>query len=181
MGFRNREIEVKLEVMSKDSLADLRRDIYRAYHDDCSQIINGYSKDVYFGTPGLKGDFARVRYGRKGELSQLTVKYTDKNLNDRVEIDVPTNNPKAAEAFCRQLFGPPDGEIKKKYHVYFLNSHSNIAIYQIKNDPRVFVEIEATTRKRVDNILNVFQKKFPDLKLKQSTKSLYQLFVVPAA
>jgi hypothetical protein len=181
MGYKNREIEAKMLVEGVTKMNDVVKLLNAVYDEDrCERIIVGASKDVYFVPPvGAKADFMRVRFGAsKSDQSYFTIKWTDKDDNlDRVEKDVPISDPKLMCDTLTDLHGPAKGEIHKRYKVYFLSTeHDTISVYQIKNDDRVFVEIEATTEAKMNKFLAEVQKVLP-YNLTRSTKSLFQLFL----
>ena len=178
MGYKNREIELKLVIRPNVSLSYIKNRLYDIYGQTAEKIITGHSKDVYFRAPkGAKADFVRVRYGVKNEASQITIKHTDRKSNkNRVEIDLPIGNPRQAEVLLKRLVGRPVGEIKKRYHVFFLGPNDNISIYQIDGDGRVFVEIEGTSAKKVFKMWT-YLKTHLGLEMDLVKKSLFQLFL----
>ncbi len=181
MGWGNREVEIKLQVLNDFTFNQVSSQLRDFYGDICDRIISGASKDIYFKAPrASKADFVRVRYGTRDELSQITLKYSDRGTNkNRVEIDVEVSDPDQAEVLLKYCLGKPVGKIKKKYHVYFLNDYDNVSCYQIDGDDRVFIEIEAKTRKKVDKLRKELTSTFLDLKV--INKSLYQLFLKEAS
>lgn len=181
MGYKNREIEAKMLVEGVTRMNDVVKLLNPHYDEDrCESIILGASKDVYFTPPqSAKADFMRVRFGyKKGDQSWFTIKYTDQGDNlDRVEKDVPIADPKLMVDVLTDIHGAPKGEIHKRYKVYFLSAeHDTISVYQIKGDPRVFVEVEATTKAKMEQFLEDVRKLLP-YTLTRETRSLYQIFL----
>ena len=176
MGHNNREIELKLEVEGDSSLKSVSTRIQRAF--DHKRAIKGKSKDYYWNpVNNLMADFVRLRVF-PNKTSQLTVKHTDRGSTlDRVEIDLDTGKASNSMAFMRRLLGEPDGEITKEYEVFFLDEDSNVSIYRVCGDKRIYIEIEAKTKKRVMEIRKLIDNRIPDLKGVAVNKSLYQLFI----
>lgn len=163
MGFRNRELEVKLSV-NLDSGAPayssacsfvegVVKGIYPNYNTEDDLVI-GNATDIYWNAPrsGI-GDFVRLRKTSKG--AQITLKATDRGNNvDRVEIDLEVDDYKQAKSLMLALHGEPKATVTKKYNVYFLeNDHTNVSVYQVKGDNRLFIEVEATSKKRLKEII----------------------------
>ena len=179
MSYQGREIEIKLEVMNNWSFAKVDRAISELYAHRSKRIIKGIGVDTYFKPPvGAKADFVRVRDTTNG-LAQITLKYTDKATNvDRVEKEADTSDTEMTIEIFKDLLGPPLGTIEKKYTVYFLDSKdSNISVYQVRDDDRVFVEIEARTMEKVNQIRKLIEDEQP-MEFKQVNKSLFQIFVL---
>jgi len=177
VGHKNREIELKLEVLNVKSLAEVSSQLEKVFN--YRKTVKGKSRDLYWkATEKSKADFVRLRL-YPDSSPQVTVKYTDKGSNfDRVEIDLNVDNAKNAVELINSLFGKPTGSIYKEYQVYFLDKEdTNISVYQIKNDPRVFIEIEARTKKKVLDLSKSLKTYFPKLKTKKVNQSLYQLFL----
>lgn len=181
MGYKNREIEFKLEVDGKRRMSDVVRKL-RGKLGETSALI-GSSVDVYWSLNHLrrrklhiKGDFVRVRCMEDG-TGQMTVKEQDRNTyTDRVEIDVATKDPKSACDFLGHVFGDPAGFIAKSYHVFFLEDrHTTVSIYQVHGDSRVFIEVEAKSARRAAKLLAQVTEVEPNLK--PVNKSLYDLIL----
>jgi adenylate cyclase class IV len=174
MGYRNREIEKKFVVTGTTYAKTVE---YLEEIFDFDRKIVDASKDYYWhASPTMKGDFARLRYmpGKDGG-GQMTIKHADRESNlNRVEIDVQVDNPDQAKKFLVQMLGEPCGSIYKKYHVLFLgDEHTTVSVYSVRGDPRVFVELEATSVSK----LEALQKKIGTaLAMEQESRSLYQIF-----
>lgn len=165
IGYKNREIEFKLEVKdTKTSLARLSKPLMNVL--DVRRVLVGRSIDVYWsldrfrwkklGTRGkVRGDFLRVRCLETG-MGQVTLKEQDRGTySNRVEIDVTTANPRQACELLGHLFGDTAGYIHKSYHVLFLeDEHTTVSFYKVHNDGRVFMEIEAKTMRRATQLLD---------------------------
>ena len=191
MGYKNREIEVKMVVMHGQmpykSMSDINKVISIHYAQSRFKYIEGFSADTYWNkinNPHKVG-FFRIREMEDGTC-QLTVKEQDKGNNyDRIEIDVGSyDSPEQAILLMTQLLGPSLGVIKKKYYVHILDSDHEekptISVYQIKGDNRVFVEIEAHSSKEVErlkaevtSILNSYFR----VHLEVETNSLFSIFI----
>jgi adenylate cyclase class IV len=182
MGAHNREIEIKLLVEGIRTLPPVVAKIQSLWEtmSDEGRVLVGNASDYYWNTPkSSNADFARLRKRSKDSSGgQLTIKSTDKKDNvDRIEIDLDVDDHAQALAYMKGLMGEPVARVTKKYHVFFLeDEHTNISVYQIRNDDRVFVEIEAKTLKKVIQILNkVIESTGYDYLWVKS--SIYQMFV----
>lgn len=126
---------------------------------NASDIIIGNAADLYWSTPSKSpADFVRLRrVSNASNEGQITAKATDKGSTvDRVEIDLPVDDYKQAKALMLATHGEPLANVVKKYHVYFLeNEDTTVSVYQVRDDDRVFVEVEARTKKRVAEIIRV--------------------------
>lgn len=185
MGYRNRELEVKL-VIEGASLAKVDKRI-ASVSKHAKRSIHGKSEDVYFSAPkGAKADFVRLRVANHDDGAKFTIKFTDKKKKgvvDRVEKDLNIDDFNQAHSMCTDLFGAPAGRISKKYHVYFMGkkqdeSATAISIYQLTDDSRVFLEVESKSLSIVNYWLGRVVKLLP-YSMKRSKKSLYQIFIEP--
>jgi len=190
MGHKNREIEVKLLVNDIKTLSSVACQIEKVWHamdkhseadaseDYDNEILVGNASDFYWNAPkGCNADFGRLRK-RSGGGAQLTIKSTDRGDNvNRVEVDVDVDDHGQAYEFMTGLLGEPTAKVTKKYSVFFLeNQHTNISVYQIRGDDRVFVEVEAKTLKRVIQILNTVIDS-TNYEYSWIKSSVYQMFV----
>jgi len=125
-------------------------------HIGDSDVIIGNATDLYWKAP-VKGlaDFVRLRKNPDG--AQITMKSTDRGDSiDRVEIDLEVDDYKQARELMLALHGEPMAEVTKRYHVFFLeNRDTTISVYQIKNDDRVFVEVEARNLRRLKQLVRL--------------------------
>lgn len=182
MGLKNREVEIKLLVEDIKTLPPVVAKIQALWEtmSEEGEVLVGNASDFYWDTPNKSpADFGRLRKRSKGNGGgQLTIKSTDKKDNiDRVEIDLDVDDHAQAYAFMTGLMGEPVAKVTKKYHVFFLeDEHTNISVYQIRGDDRVFVEIEAKTLKRVIQILNKVTES-TGYEYKWIKSSVYQMFV----
>jgi adenylate cyclase class IV len=191
MGFRNREKEVKLEILNQTSLHNVATVI--AMHIGSKAVVHDTSTDVYFSVPKTlnkklakvaKFPFLRVR--RKGEngSSELTLKYEDRGGNkDRVEIDARTLDYDNTIEILSLITGNSVGKITKEYYVFFLdNNNTTISVYTVlgQKTKKLYLEIESTSLKRVYSLKNQITKAC-DLDLKDEPKSLYRLFIKKGA
>jgi adenylate cyclase class IV len=128
----------------------------KTLHDD-PDIVVGNAADLYWSAPkGSVGDFVRLRRNSNASShGQLTLKATDRgDTLDRVEIDLEVDDYKQARELMLALHGKPLAEVSKKYHVFFLeNPDTTISVYQVKDDDRVFVEIEARNKRRLKQLV----------------------------
>ena len=178
MGYKNREIEVKLVVENADSLSKINNILKKHFKKKSKRQRVGISKDAYWRTPRTsKADFIRLRC-YSGGRAQLTVKHTDKGDNlDRVEIDLEIDDSKKASLMLSSVFGSSLGFIHKRYSTYFLdNEDTTVSLYQIVNDKRVFLEVEARSKKEVFSLIKEVEGILPNYKLKREKRSLFQLF-----
>jgi adenylate cyclase class IV len=176
MGYRNREIEKKFEIKNGWRYDATAKTVKCCLRKLIKKIIHGDSTDIYFNTPkSIKADFARVRMMPHGE-AQMTVKHSDKgSTTNRVEIDVDVKDPAQAIAICTQFFGLPARSVRKRYSVFFLDKKdTNVSIYKVQGDHRIFLEIEARDIKKVERITKKLKKA---IDLHHEKKSIYQLFV----
>lgn len=178
MGYRNREKERKFLVSSNVSY-DQAITLVKEVFPHCERIIDDCSRDYYWNlVEGLKGDFIRLRMMPDGS-AQLTVKHADKGSNtNRVEVDVgiPLDQVDQVKAFLEYVHGPISGSVMKDYFVFFLaaDDHTTVSIYQVIGDKRLFVEVEAKTIKKIDELVTQIEEKVSITPIKES---LYQLFI----
>ena len=196
MGYKNREIELKLlaanpgKVNNRRFFNDLNSDL-SAYLVGAGKValeIHGSSYDVYWNPPkgSKKADFIRLRQkeGSSGG-GTITVKHSDhgKILN-RVEIDCEVEGYDQALLLLTQIHGEPSGFVEKEYFVYFLKGFKgeekpNVSIYQIITEgkrQKVYVEVEGRTEKYVQDIASNIAKHL-DVKLTQVKQSLFEMYV----
>lgn len=140
------------------------------------KLKKGCSKDVYW--PGnSKLDFVRLR-GHSENSAEITGKYTDKKTSlNRIEIDIPSTDPKACEKLLGRLLGKAIGSITKEYAVFFLKNKKlpNLSVYRILNTDDVYIEIEGVSKSEVYNIYRYLKKTMP-YKTKKINKSLYSIY-----
>jgi len=183
MGYKNREIEVKLLVLGTSSMKTVNGHLESLFPDP-EDLIIGKSKDVYFlPPPKSKVDFARVRYYPDKDGGQMTIKASDKGNNvDRVEIDVEVSDCDQSVKFLSSLLGTePSGTLTKRYIVYFLDKRdTTVSLYQVVGDSRVFLEVEARSMDKVNRLLAELKKTVP-FEMQQVHSSLFQLFVEKSA
>jgi adenylate cyclase class IV len=184
MGFKNREIELKYIISSNKKTRINMENISKLISQmnvDISKKISGESSDVYWKSPYNQNAFIRLRIS--GNNSEITTKIKDKNTNsDRIEIDLPTDNPEQAFNLLNAILIKPCGKITKKFIVFILeNSDTTISLYQIKNhkDNSLFVELEAKSIERVKELENSMRFILLDnqLNIDLVDKSLYELFI----
>lgn len=181
MGYRNREIEIKLLVENSSKLPLVKEtveDWVKSMYPDFDYVI-GNATDLYWYAPDHgKGDFVRLRR-MSNSNAQITMKGTDKDdITNRIEIDLEVDDYKQARILMEGLHGEPIERVKKKYHVYFLeNDDTTISVYQVAKDPRVFVEIEARTKKRVRELTSALLAFDENFQYTWVNSSLYNMFV----
>lgn len=118
------------------------------------EVVIGNAADLYWKAPSAGiADFVRLRKNPDG--AQLTLKATDRGDNvDRVEIDLEVDDYKQAKELMMALHGTPMADVTKKYHVFFLeNQDTTISVYQVRDDDRVFVEVEARNKRRLKQLV----------------------------
>ena len=177
MGYKNREIEKKFAItdpkLTFGNVCNMIKESLNKTKTLSNEKSN--SKDIYWKSPDLNAaDFVRFRFLPNG-TGQLTVKKADRGSNlNRIEIDLDTTEPKQAVKFLKQLFGEPLGFLHKDYFVIFIDKYeTNVSVYKIRGSPTIFVEIEARTLSAVNKICKIV---FSDIKAKQESRSLYQIF-----
>lgn len=152
-------------------------------HDEIGSVIYGHLGDRYWRAPNAsKADFFRLRRRNTSGGGQFTVKGTDRGDNiNRIEMDLDVDDYDQMSKQLTVLFGEPIEEVRKRYHVFFLeNSDVNVSVYQVDNDQRIFVEIEATAKKRLKDLVKLTEKHLGS-ELLQVGSSIYDMFVVKAA
>lgn len=182
MGHKNREIEVKLLAKTDKGYSgvvkDVRKILTKAGKRPNKTIV-GDSSDVYWlPSRTANADFMRVRYHPEGG-GQLTVKHEDQgdNLN-RVEIDVDVKDPDQAVKFLTAANGPPIGTLRKKYTVFYVDRFdTNVSVYKVRGDKRVFVEIEARKEVLVDELVSIIRNGVR-YKLPGVASSLFWMFIL---
>lgn len=173
MGYKNKEIEKKYVV--KGSSLDVSFNIlktllasYRTYSDT--------STDIYWHTPAAlkkNADFIRVRQFDETH-GELTVKKAIRGNTYRVEIDLLAD-PRQSVALVKQLIGKPAGRITKTYKTLLLDKlNTTVSLYKIKNDKRIFLEVEARSLSKVESILKKIEQV---LDITYESRSLYQIFL----
>lgn len=175
MGHKNREIEKKFVIEGK-AMKKVSTIIHDALRRDFQTVLKDESRDYYWSPQkGMKADFIRLRLMPDG-TGQLTVKWSDRgSTTNRVEIDVTVPDPEQCRKYLTQVHGKPTGSIYKEYHVYFMDKFdTNVSVYQVKGDSRVFVEVEAHTLARVNGLV---KKVGTALEMAPETRSLYQIFI----
>jgi|GEM_PF-5685609 len=177
MGYKNREIEIKLLVKGCNSLKKIDnfcRELFKPIH-----TITDERTDYYW--PAIAVDFVRVRQMEKSKKGkgQMTVKKCDKGSNlDRLEIDLDVIDVDQAIKLKSAEYGKPPKKLKKRYTVLFLdNFDTNVSIYQVVDDKKVFVEVESRSLKKVNKIVNILKKSLP-FPLEIIKKSLYDIFIL---
>lgn len=123
---------------------------------DSGKLIDVSSWDIYFSggeSNALPFEFVRYRQGPKPELT-IKVKSTDKNNNDRLEVDVPLNPEtssdemeKAVAAFVGQIGFSFNVKIYKSCQIYLFPKTS--LVYYVTFDSNMkevgrYVEVEAS-------------------------------------
>ncbi|MEM4379122.1 MAG: CYTH domain-containing protein [Thermoplasmatales archaeon] len=182
MGFKNREIELKLQLVTDQSYNKLLESLEQhleVYYPEY-ETIHSKAADYYWDVPkSAEADFIRLRKKDSGKGGTITIKSTDKGSNvDRAEIDVDIEDFKQGLALMTALYGSPKEKVNKKYHVLFLeNDHTNYSIYQIEKDRRIFLEIEARSGKRVAELVESFIKAKPEFQFVSIQSSIYEMFV----
>lgn len=187
MGYKNREIESKLIIKQKQggpsvNMKNVDKVLEKAFEDETENYVEGTSNDTYWKTPsGAPADFGRVREMSSGKC-MLTAKGKDKGDNlDRIEVDLDViGTPLQVTKFMENLLGTPGGTIRKTYGVYVLeNEHTTVSLYRVHGDDRVFVEVEARTKKRMLQMEDKVKRYLLEsgFDSERSEKSLFEMFV----
>lgn len=189
MGYRNREIEIKLSPILKNGGTVSSLPAVNGWIEGWVErimpefeYIIGHATDYYWDTPKHSdGDFVRIR--RIGDRGQITLKGTDKkDITNRIEIDLQVDDYKQARTLMGAVHGDPKERVKKKYHVYFLESDdTTISVYRIDKDENVFIEVEARTEKRVKELTTSLSQYMNELdeevRLMWVKQSVHDVFV----
>jgi adenylate cyclase class IV len=145
--------------------------------------VVGCASDTYWDVPEeSQADFLRLRIldepDEGGNPAQITLKASDKGGNvNRVEVDLGVSDHVQANKLLTYLLGDPLGQVTKRYTVYFLEDvHTTISVYKVMKDKRIFVEVEATTLKRVKEMTKTLVEK-GGLKVERIPQSLFDMFV----
>lgn len=179
MGYRNREIEKKYVIDKKTTGYEDAKTQIKALLGKINRTIDESSRDYYWKpVKGQKGDFLRLRFMPDGS-GQLTVKDADRGSNfNRVEIDVEVDDAAQCLEYQEYVHGDHYGSVFKSYYVMFLelDEHTTVSVYKVRGDTegRIFVEIEAKTQARVEELNKLISKEVP---LTYEPRSLYQIFV----
>lgn len=181
MGWKNREIEIKMLAVGIKTLDTMVSRVEKALKSETQEVLIGNAGDLYWKAP-RSGDADFVRLRRMSNASnegQITLKATDRGDNvDRVEIDLHIDDYKQAKTLMLTLHGDPMASVIKKYHVYFLeNQDTTVSVYQIRDDDRVFVEVEARTRKRVKEIIQTLLDAPDKTEYNWVQSSVFNMFV----
>lgn len=185
MAYRNREIEVKL-IVEGTTLTEL----YSLVAEHLSQYgvdqIVGKSTDWFWTLPEeAEGDFLRLR--DLGSIREITVKARDRNLLNRLEVEIQTKSSlNQCKRLIKSMYGKPQGDITKEYYVLQLEGipHSAISVYDVQvGDQKPFkdimIEIEMLTE---SNVLH-WEREITDLvkgkglKIYRAPGSLYEMFI----
>lgn len=177
MGHKNREIEVKMLVKGCKSLKKIEKHCISMFTP--LHVISDQRTDYYWSAPAT--DFVRVRQmerSKKG-YGQMTVKKTDRGDNfDRLEIDLNIYDVNQAVKLKTAEYGKPPKKLKKRYTILFLdNVETNVSVYQIDKDKRIFIEVESRNAKKVNKLVAILMSKLP-FPLEVVKKSLYDIFIL---
>lgn len=119
------------------------------------RFIEVSSWDIYYapvGESSFQFEFMRLRFGPNPQLT-IKVKTTEKNNNDRIEIDIPLDPGSSQEyltdvvaAYCKQLNFKENFRIYKWCQIYFYEKTD--MVYYIVSDGDMkekgrFIEVEA--------------------------------------
>lgn len=144
MKFKEIETKYYADAISIDAFENWIETILDGQEPRERMLVSSY--DEYF--TDKKGDFIRYRYtDDRGELT-IKRKTTDKNNNERVEINLPTSgdNRKAVEAFVSLLGYEHNFSIYKTCKIYWIDKVVLVwyVVYD-KNHKELkrFIEIEA--------------------------------------
>lgn len=106
--------------------------------------------------------------------SHLTVKREDRGtVVDRLEINVPTRDPKKAYNFACSIWGEPDGYLYKDFVVMWLGDEYNVCLYQADFLDEAVLEIECDSKELREKTLTDLY--MIGMGLKRLNESLYSL------
>lgn len=186
MGFRNREIEVKLivEGTSLDKLHSILAEHLSSHGVD--DQIYGKSADWFWALPEkAEGQFLRLR--DLGSIREMTVKARDRDLLNRLEVEIQTKSSlNQCKRLIKSMYGKSDGKITKEYYVFNIEglAHSAISVYdvEVEGQPKfkdMIVEIEMLTESNIlhweKEITSVLRE--AGLKVYRAPGSLYEMFI----
>ena len=184
MGYKNRELEIKLMPVGVRKLEDMNATV-RSWVETLdveSEYLVGDATDLYWHAPiSSEGDFVRLRR-TSGSRAQITMKSTDtEDITNRVEIDLEVDDHTQAKVLCLGMFGKVIEKVRKKYYVYFLeNDDTTISVYQVKGDKRVFIEVEARSKRRIRQLTQSLMEYCGDMEFVWIKSSIYNMFVEKA-
>ncbi len=159
-----REIEKKY-VIKGDSY-EYAKHLLKLTHPG-AKTYEGVSTDTFWTQKGT--DFIRLRRN----TSELSVKITDKDtIEDRVEENVLVGDFDTAMRFSTAVFGQPIGTLEKTYFVQELENGVILSLYTVKDDDRVFLEVEGPSMMAVDQEAEELKHSFD---MKQEMRSLFQI------
>ncbi len=185
MGYRGREIEIKLLVPGTYTHVCEELDALLATEKPIIRI--GSSLDTYWRVPAeldAEAQFLRVR--ERVGIRQITVKGKDRGDNtNRIEVDVDsTSEVHKIHRLVRCVLGKPAGVVQKTYRVWELESeYDTVCAYEVTqpvNDVGVIVEVEARTERRMLELEELVVGRisrygvFPT----RAPGSLFELFIV---
>jgi hypothetical protein len=170
MGFQNREIEKKFIINCSISEAIIA--LFQLFPSQ--KETTGVSADYYWHSKSKNADFIRLRFMPEGD-GQLTIKHKDQRSNfNRVEIDVPTSEPDQALLFLTRLHGEPVKRIVKHYYSIHTDEHTSISLYFIEGYSQLYLEVEADTEEKVEEIAKLLSV---SIEMKFEPRSLYEILV----
>lgn len=187
MGFRHREIEVKLLVMNMD-LETVNRHLKSLFSTEITRTIFGSSVDTYWSLgEDVKGQFIRMR--ERDGIRQITVKGKDRGSNiNRIEIDVDsTSDVSTINKLLNAAHGKAAGRIGKTYYVHWLegeSEHTNVCCYCVEPEfmrvyPHIVIEVESTTESKMLEIEAKVSSHFSrqGYVIERAPGSLYEMFI----
>lgn len=144
MKFKEIETKYYADAVSIDSFEKLVKDVLDGQEPRKKMMVSSY--DEYF--VNKNNDFIRYRYtDDRGELT-IKRKTSDKNNNERIEVNVPTSgdNLKAIEVFCNLLGYDYNFGIYKTCKIYWIDKV--VLVWYVVYDKSMkemkrFIEIEA--------------------------------------
>ena len=152
-----KEIEIKLKYIDENLFRDRLRNL-KAKFVDKYEII-----DCYYAKNGetMKTADNLLRIRTKKAVSELTFKgrrETDGDVWERVEINVPIENPENMEKILDKI-GFKLIRKNKTIREYFLLGDAEIALVIIIEPVKLeFVEIEGKTKENVERVAKLFEE-----------------------
>lgn len=169
---KNRELERKY-IVSRNGSYDTLKGLITYFQTDVLKDKlepKGFftGKDIDYFWPTKNGDFLRLR----ATNNQLTLKRTDRgSIQNRLEINAVVETNKMLE-LLKEERGEPSLRVEKDYIVYRMPDNAEISLYQAKNNPSVFLEVEAHSLRTLKSYCAKLAK---FLELELQTESLYAI------
>ncbi len=191
MKFKEIETKYYADAVSIDSFEKLMEDVLDGREPRKKMMVSSF--DDYF--TNKNNDFIRYRYtDNHGELT-IKRKTSDKNNNERIEVNVPTSgdNFRTISAFCSLLGYDYSFGIYKTCRIYWIDKVVMVwyVVYdKSMKEQRRFIEIEADedldweSEEEAWKEVVKYEKMLEPLAITAKNrvkKSLFELFVKPTS